>query len=217
MFYYGVKLITGHKAIVNDWQKCQEVIRLEPTDARYKKFVFYGEALAFIEDEEPKEDDMLFLKCIPEQPEFEECFNKHKRSTLAYVYGNYAINVGAWSYGVILFLNKSKDYRYFMGAGTNHIKSMKLAGDVYGTCKAIQESIQAGYPHITVCYQYEGIEKWARGTFKKTKSELGKAYAEYIQKCTNRIDIDFKKIYFTDDNAILQKAYKLSREALGLR
>lgn len=217
MFYYAVVLQTGYNAILNDWPSCQEIINLEPEGARFKKFFSQEEAQAFIDNKPPDRNDPLFLKHLPMPLEFEECYNQYDKSTLAYVYGNCFPQVGVWSYGTILFLNKDKDYQYFTRIGTNNLKSMKLAGDVYGTCRAIQESINAGYPHITVCYQYEGIEKWATSAFKKTKSLLGIKYAEAIRKYAEHIDISFKKIYFTKDNAILQKAYNLSREALGVR
>lgn len=217
MFYYAVALETGFNSIVNDWKCCQEIISLEPEGARFKKFFSKEEAQAFIDNKPPSKDDPLYLKCLIMPPEFEECYSKYEKSTLAYVYGNYSPIIGLWSYGAILFFNKDKDYKYFTHKGNKHIKSMKLAGDVYGTCRVIQESIHAGYPHITICYQYEGIEKWALGTFKKTKSELGIDYTKYVRKNTNLIDIDFRKISFTDDNALLQKAYKLSRQKLCLK
>ena len=37
-YWYAVELINGTSSIVNDWDKCQSIIKTCPSNARYKKF-----------------------------------------------------------------------------------------------------------------------------------------------------------------------------------
>lgn len=220
--YYGVELKNGYQTVLNTWDECKELIDLFLEGARYKKFASYEEALAFAQRRElnnPK--DKLCLATLPMSKEFED-FHKYVNHSLAYVYGNFNFKKEIWGYAVILFLSPNPaDYVYFTRIGDKYLQSKKIAGDVFGALRAIKEATLRGKSRIMVCYDYDGIENWATGAYKKI-GFIGSRYSDTIREYSKSIDIAFQKIKFSknninDDNIFMYKVYKLSREVLGLR
>ena len=80
---------------------------------------------------------------------------------------------------------------------------------------AIESAIANGYQHISVYYDYMGIEKWANGSWQANKPGT-KAYAAKIKEYKNHITIHFCKVLAHSSNTYNDMADALAKKAVGI-
>jgi ribonuclease HI len=107
-----------------------------------------------------------------------------------YVDGSFAD--GQTGYGVVAIQNDSAIWE---DSGTVPLGvvegSRQVAGELQAVMTALKWCADQGFSKVIVCYDYEGIEKWARGEWK-TNKPLTKRYKETVANCG--IEISWKKI-----------------------
>ena len=74
-------------------------------------------------------------------------------------------------------------------------------------------AMKNGYSEIEICYDYQGIEKWAVGEWK-TNHILTQKYAQFMAKSGENVRIDFRKVKAHSGNYYNEQADKLAKAAL---
>lgn len=202
--YYAVaKGKSGTNKIFETWEECKkEVIGCK--GAKYKSFKSREEALGFLEifkeggnlketkGEEELKEDLIYI----------------------FVDGSFMVNKENYSYGFLVVKNGEILYED-KGVGYNKeaIALRNVSGEVEGAMKSIEYAIEKGYKDIVLCYDYQGIESWALGTWKRN-NEITKNYHDFMQEKFKDIKVRFKKIKGHSGNKFNDRADRLAKEAL---
>ncbi|MCR5719169.1 MAG: ribonuclease H family protein [Lachnospiraceae bacterium] len=176
-FYAVKKGITP--GIYTTWEECEANVA-GYSKAEYKSFKTKNEALKYlgldeIEDNPPKE--------LPQ-----------KGSLLVYVDGSFEESINRYSFGCV-FIRDNNDIRLAFGNGDSEegLKSRNVSGEMLGAMYAVKCAMKNGFSSVTVCYDYLGIEKWAKGEWKTNTVNTTK-YAKAMAEWSKSIKIDFKKV-----------------------
>jgi len=193
--YYVVK-IGRETGIFNTWADCKSQID-GYSGAVYKKFADHEEACKFLNGEDKKLlENQIYINNVE-----------------AYVDGSYSKEIDKYSYGCVI-LNKNEIIKF---NGIGNIKEYALmrnvAGELLGAMKAIKWAYENKCDSITILYDYEGIEKWANGTWK-TKKKGTLEYLEFINKYKEYLNINFKKVLAHSGDFYNEEADKLAKQAL---
>ena len=145
-FYYAVR--KGRKeGIYNTWDQCNAQVK-GYAGAQFKKFTSLEEAQAFMNPQEKE----LKLDSIPSE------------EIIAYVDGSYNQTSKVFGYGVVLIDSSGQEIT-FKGCDdkTDYASHRNVAGEVYGSMKAIEEAIKLDKKKIYLHFDYMGIASWALG------------------------------------------------------
>lgn len=203
--FYAVKkgIVSG---IFFNWKVCSKMVSKVP-DALYKSFPTIEEALTFM--------GLLNPDNKTENTTNSEQDNLSSKGPYAYVDGSFNETTGVYGYGVILV---DGEERYdFSGSGNDKdFAAMRnVAGEVLGARRAINEAIAVGLKEITIYYDYQGIECWATGVWRRNKQGTIE-YHDFVQKARELIDIKFVKVKAHSGVTLNEKVDKLAKTAVGL-
>lgn len=134
---------------------------------------------------------------------------------IAYVDGSYENSQKRYAYGCVLVLPDETVTLNGSGAEEDLVGMRNVAGEILGSCKAIDWAVENGYQEITIFYDYEGIEKWANGIWKANKIGT-KNYKVFIAEKRQKISIHFQKVAAHTGVTYNEMADKLAKEALGI-
>lgn len=202
--YYAIaKGKSGIPKIVETWPECQkEVIGCKGT--KYKSFTSKDEAEKFISIHE-------------NGGSFEEVKgNEEVKDDLIYIYvdGSFMVSKENYSYGFLVVKNDEILYEdNGVGYDKEAIALRNVSGEVEGAMKAIEYAIENGYKDIVLCYDYQGIESWALGTWKRN-NRITQNYNEFMQEKFKLIKVRFKKIKGHSGNKFNDRADILAKKAL---
>lgn len=193
--YYAVK--SGRKTgVFNNWDECKKQIE-GYSGAIYKGFTSYEDAYSFFNEEVKNK-----IKN-----------KKNIKEVDAYVDGSYSEKHNKYSYGcVILYQN---EVIKFAGVENNkdYVSMRNVAGELLGAMKAIEWAYENKCGIITIYHDYEGIERWANGTWKANKQGT-KEYLEFLKKYRKHLEIDFKKVEAHSGDFYNEEADKLAKQAI---
>ena len=82
-----------------------------------------------------------------------------------------------------------------------------------GAIKAVEYAMKNKYKEVTICYDYQGIECWALGTWKRNKT-LTQKYNEFMKESMKEIKVNFLKIKGHSGNKFNDMADRLAKAAL---
>ncbi|HSH35226.1 RNase H family protein, partial [Schnuerera sp.] len=172
------------------------------SNAVYKKFSTYEEALNFIEDNEAKveEKGLLELK---------------ENEMIAYVDGSYHAESKNYSFGAVIFTTKGKETYYKKENDISLVDMRNVAGEIRGSIYAMEEALKREKNTLYLHYDYMGIEKWAVGEWK-TNKEGTKEYKEYYDSIKDKLKVVFVKIKAHAGNKYNEEADRLAKKALGI-
>lgn len=202
--YYAIaKGKSGIPKIVETWTECQkEVIRCK--GAKYKSFA-------------SKEEAEKFISIHENGGSFEEVKgNEEVKDDLIYIYvdGSFMVSKENYSYGFLVVKNDEILYEdNGVGYDKEAIALRNVSGEVEGAMKAIEYAIENGYKDIVLCYDYQGIESWALGTWKRN-NRITQNYNEFMQEKFKLIKVRFKKIKGHSGNKFNDRADILAKKAL---
>lgn len=165
-------------------------------NAEYKSFKFKAQAENYLNE----------LSSKNQKPNSE--------GLVAYVDGSFNKTKGAYSYGVVLLKdgnvieklsNSDNDDRY---AG-----SYQIAGECFGALNAMRWAINHGYKEIKICYDYMGIEKWAKKEWQ-AKKPVSQDYVAFYDRFSQHINVDFVKVKAHSGIEMNDLADQLAKDAL---
>ncbi|MDU2490854.1 MAG: ribonuclease H family protein [Clostridium celatum] len=203
--YYAVyKGKSGAPKIFTSWDECKkEVIGFK--GAIYKSFTTEKDAINFI----ALNSEGKTVEKFEDSPESGE-------GLFIYVDGSFSVDKGNYSYGLvavkdgeIIYKDKGK------GFDKEAISLRNVSGEVLGARMAVEYAIDNGFKEITIAYDYQGVESWALGTWKRN-NRITVEYNEFMQSKMNEVKIRFKKIKGHSGHKYNDLADKLAKEALGI-
>lgn len=205
MKYYAVyRGKSGAPKIFTSWDECRkEVIGFK--GAIYKSFTSEKEAINFIAlNSEGKTEE--------KSNESEEC----EKGLFIYVDGSFAVDKGNYSYGLVA-VNDGEIIYEDKGQGSDKeaIPLRNVSGEVLGAKMAVDFAIEKGFDEVTIAYDYQGVESWALGTWKRN-NKITAEYNEFMQNKMKQIKVKFKKIKGHSGHKYNDLADKLAKEALGI-
>ena len=204
MKYYAVyKGKSGAPKIFTSWDECKkEVIGCK--GAIYKSFPTEIEAINF-----------LSINAGNKPRVNNEDENLHEGLHI-YVDGSFAVDKGNFSYGLVAIEDGEVIFEdNGIGFDEEAIALRNVSGEVLGAQKAVEFAINKGYKEVTIAYDYQGIESWALGTWKRN-NKVTSQYNSFMQEKMKFIKINFKKIKGHSGNKYNDIADKLAKSALGI-
>ncbi len=132
----------------------------------------------------------------------------------AFVDGSFEVSIGRYGFGCVI-LQPGKEPLEYCGSGDNEASAAlrNVTGEMLGAMFAVKWAMAHGFGEILLCYDYEGIEKWATGVWK-AKTELTSKYAVAMKEWGRAIRISFKKIAAHTGNRYNERADQLAKKAI---
>lgn len=203
--YYAVKkgLTPG---IYTSWEECKVNVIGFP-GALYKSFASLEEANTFLGSSLDNNNmaagvDNIAIDNLP--------------SVYAFVDGSYNPSTCEYGYGGFLMVDGEKYFVSGKGSADDMKEMRNVAGEILGSTAAIEKAINLGLKEISIFYDYQGIESWALGEWKRNKSGT-KAYYEFIQAHKDLINIKFVKVKGHTGIPGNEEADRLAKQAVGIR
>ncbi|WP_249028844.1 ribonuclease H1 domain-containing protein [Tannockella kyphosi] len=191
--YYAVKV--GKKpGIYLTWDLCKEQV-MGYSGAVYKSFPSLEQANEFVKVKEEKVVEGGYV---------------------AYVDGSYNIKTKVYGYGCVI-LEGQQVIQTMSDVGNNQEDALmrNVAGELLGCLCAIEYAIEKKQPAISIYYDYEGIEKWAKGLWKANKPGTI-SYIKQIKLYQQQIAIQFVKVLAHSNDYYNDKADELAKKAVGV-
>lgn len=188
------------KAIFLDWPTCQKYVN-GVSGAQYKSFASLSDELNFIDGDTYIKQEVKTVtdNTVP----------------YAFVDGSYNIENGVYGYGGVLVANGNVYEFYDRGNDKEAATMRNVAGEILGAQRAIEEAIALNLKEIVIYYDYQGIECWANGTWKRNKKHT-QAYYEFIQEARKKIKISFQKVRAHTGVELNEKVDRLAKLAVGI-
>jgi ribonuclease HI len=181
-----------------DWNTCSQMVN-NISGALYKGFATLDEAIEYMDLNEPAKNAKDNYYKIP----------------YAYVDGSFNAKTKTYGYGVII-MDEETSYEFSDSGNDKDMCSMQnVAGEILGAQRAITEAIALGLKEINVYYDYQGIESWADGSWKRNKKGTVQYY-EFVQEAKKLIGINFYKVKAHSGITLNEKVDKLAKSAVGL-
>ena len=133
-----------------------------------------------------------------------------KMGYVIYVDGSYNMNKNLGGYGLVITKDNKSIYEEQKTLKDAGLSMRNVYGEIVGACRAVELAYKCNVNSITIAYDYEGIEKWATGKWKR-KNEYTKKYYEYMQKMKKEIKINFLKVKAHSNNEFNEKADELAK------
>lgn len=198
--FYAVKVGTV-PGVYYYWDDCKAAVA-GVSKAVYKSFKTLSEALEFVTGE-----------CVPTK---KEAVAEASGRPYAYVDGSFNPKEKIYGYGV--YLHTGKESFEFSGSGNaeDMVSMRNVSGEILGSMRAIDEAIKLGLTELDIYYDYQGIESWATGAWKRNKSGTIE-YHNFIQSVKNKIKINFVKVAAHTGVELNEKVDKLAKAAVGVK
>lgn len=188
--------------VYSDWSSCRDQV-LGFKGAEYKKFKSKKEAEDFIEGLEAKSE-------ILESEE--EIAGLEDNELIAYVDGSYSLEEEMYSCGVVLLSNKGREDYKEMGNDKSLAEMRNVSGELAGAMMAMDLALEKGYDKLYLHYDYEGIEKWATGSWKTNKDGT-RDYKKYYDSIKDDLQVVFIKVAAHAGIKYNEEADRLAKEA----
>ena len=211
--YYSVyRGKSGLPKILRSWDECKaEVIGCK--GAIYKSFKTEKEAIEFLA---LNAEGKVETKKKSTVKKHEESLELENLGLVVYVDGSFSLEKENYSYGLVAINNGEEVYEdYGAGDDKDAVSLRNVAGEVLGSLKAVEYAIDNGYDQVTIVYDYQGVESWAIGTWKRNKT-LTQNYHKVMQEKMKMINIRFIKVKGHSGDKYNDIADKLAKKALGI-
>ncbi len=202
--YYAVsKGRESFPDIYESWQECRNNIHQVP-GAQYKSFGSKEAAIAYLAGKEGLRIEE-FLSLYPHLSEGLEqeilqfskdiIYNEPVETQLdVYVDGSFQEGINAYGFGCVLVKdNEVLEQLSGYGDKPDAVTLRNVSGEMLAAIEGIRRSYALGYRSITLHYDYQGIESWATGEWKRNNIHT-KAYHDYMQNVLKKMSIEFVKV-----------------------
>lgn len=187
------------------WEECQKQIIGFPS-AEFKGFYSQGDADAYLSGSE---------EASPSQAETHIITPESEDHAIAYVDGSFEASVGRYGYGVVLISAPEQIHKVNgWGDDPDKVAARNVTGEIIGATTAMQLAVEGGFRKLTICYDYEGIKKWATGEWR-AKQDLTQQYAADAAEYKRSIDIDFIHVAAHTGIKYNEEADALAKQAIA--
>jgi len=210
--FYAV--LDGHSKkpmILETWDQCKKEVT-GAKGVRYKSFPTREEALSFIQlhGEDLPGEKKAVKKEEPVRAEHEEAHQEDQ--VIIYVDGSYELSTKRYAYGLVV-VHKGEEVYSECEAQKGEYSSMRnVAGEVLGAMKAMTYAREKGYRNLVLYFDYQGIESWALGTWKRN-NDLTRGYHEFYQSMKKDLNVKFRKVKGHSGDRYNDRADELAKEA----
>ena len=218
--YYAVKC--GVKpGIYETWAECEMQVKGFP-GAQYKSFNSIAEAEKYIIGEEDTSVVSVGLenKHMAEQMNNqveEELRRLGKDEVIAFVDGSYSSTEEKSGFGVIIIDDRGIQtplYKSFTKQlSADFLELRNVAAELEGVKEAIKWAIAYKKTKIKIFYDYEGIGKWADGSWQ-AKKDITRQYVTFLREKRALITIEFCKVPAHSGIEYNEIADKLAKNSL---
>ena len=132
-----------------------------------------------------------------------------------YVDGSYDNLNKKYSYGGVVVKDNYEIDSFSRDVKDEFVSMRNVSGEVYGAITGIKYALKNGYKDLNLYFDYQGIESWALGTWKRN-NDLTKSYHEFYQEIKNKINVNFVKVKGHSGNKFNDRADELAKKALDL-
>lgn len=191
-----------HEGIYESWDACKkEVIGF--SGAEYKSFSTLEEANAYYEGRGPKEVGSVLM-------------GEEQKGAVAYVDGSYDHSQRKFACGIVFFHDGKEEHFAEAFSDPTLAEMRNVAGEIKGAMFAMAYCKQLGIQDLTLCYDYEGIEKWCTGAWA-AKKDGTKGYKAFYDAIKEAVQVRFVKVKGHSGDTYNELADKLAKSALGIK
>lgn len=217
-FYAVVSGKDGNGMIYKTWDECKKQV-IGFKGAIYKSFPSEEEAINYIKlhgIEYCNDNCDIDDKTIYDD---NSCKSNEKDDEIIdiYVDGSYNISTKCYSYGMVVVKNDEIIHKD-KGAGEDERAAAmrNVAGEVLGSLKAVKYAIDNKYNEVNVYFDYQGIQSWALGTWKRNNF-LTQNYHEEMKVLMKKIKVNFVKVKGHSGDKYNDVADLLAKEGAGIK
>lgn len=213
--YYAVRC--GVKpGIYETWAECEMQVK-GFSGAQFQSFGSVAEAEKYISGAvDIPAEDAVSADQINSRIE-KELQGLAKDEVMAFVDGSYSPEAEKSGFGVIIIDHKGVETPLYKAFGkqlsADFLELRNVAAELEGVKEAIQWAIAYSKSKIKIYYDYEGIEKWANGSWQ-AKKEIARQYVSFIEEKKSFITIEFNKVPAHEGIEYNEMADKLARKSL---
>ena len=209
---YAVKKgkMTG---LFDTWEKCREAVHGCP-GAEFKGFATEEEARAYLgcgaDASETDGDSSGRKKGL--KKEIEQ--GRKEEGLAAYVDGSFDQSKKAYSYGCILLYQGERTELSRAFQGGEDITMRNVAGELEGAMAAMDFCEKRNIRILHLYYDYQGIESWATGEWKRNKAGTIR-YKNFYDSLKN-VKVIFHKVKGHSGVELNEAVDRLAKAALGI-
>lgn len=194
--FYAVRIGRDGAGIYDTWEQCKAQVH-GVAGAVYKSFPTREEAEAFVQGGE-----------VSKEPSDWE-------GAVAYVDGSFDSASGDFACGAVLFLD-GEELTFSERFTDRELASMhNVAGEIMGALTVIRYCLERGVKALEIHHDYEGVGRWAEGSWKANKPGTQR-YAAECRAAARSMELRFVKVKGHSGDKYNDMADALARKALGL-
>lgn len=195
--FYAVKK-GRNTGIFQTWDQCKASVS-GYSGAQYKSFSTLEEAREYLEDG----------KASPTGSP-----NQEEDACTAYVDGSFDQGKNAYSYGCILLFQGQRTEMSQAFYGGEDVSMRNVAGELEGAMAAMNFCEERKISILHLYYDYQGIESWATGEWKRNKPGTIR-YKKFYDELKN-VKVIFHKVKGHSGVELNEAVDRLAKAALGI-
>lgn len=207
--FYAV--LDGHSKkpmILESWDACKREVT-GAKGVKFKSFPSKDEALDFIRIHGQDLPDTEKSDAAPKPVEKKE---HDKDGVVIYVDGSYELTTQRYAYGMVV-VHEGEEIHSECEAVKGEYSAMRnVAGEVLGAMKAMTYAKENGFSHLTLYFDYQGIESWAIGTWKRN-NPLTQGYHTFYQNMRTDLTVKFMKVKGHSGDRFNDRADEIAKSA----
>ena len=211
--YYAVR--AGRSpGIYENWDDCKKQV-MGFSGAIYKSFPVRADAEAFVQAgtaEIGGADAKTGCKAGDDDRPADEAF---EGGATAYVDGSYDHRQKKYSCGAILFFDGAEKEFSKQYSNPEMAEMRNVAGEIMGAAEVIAYCLENKIPALTIYHDYEGVARWADGSWKANKKGT-QEYAAYCKNASKTLKLKFCKVKGHSGDKYNDMADALAKAALGI-